>query len=46
MRKLASLLLALGLLIGVAGTAIANCGGDHADTTASSPTTSQPLPRT
>jgi hypothetical protein len=46
MRKLASLLLALGLLIGVAGTAIANCGGQHADTTATSPTTTQPLPRT
>ncbi len=46
MRKLASLLLALGLLVGVAGTAMAQCGGQHADSTASSPTTTQPLPRT
>ncbi len=44
MRKMATLLVALSLLLGVAGTALANCGGDHADT-ASPPPPTQPLPR-
>jgi hypothetical protein len=32
MRKVITLLLALGLLLGASGSALANCGGDHADT--------------
>ncbi len=37
MRTLIALALALGLLVGVAGTALANCGADHADTSAPAP---------
>ncbi len=37
MRTLIALSLALGLLVGVAGTALANCGADHADTSAPAP---------
>ena len=43
MRKLMTVLLALGLLMGVAGTALANCGATHADTSA--PSTQMPLPQ-
>jgi hypothetical protein len=38
------MLLALGLLLGVAGSALANCGADHADT--QTPPTQKPLPQT
>ena len=43
MRRLAALLLALGLVLGVAGSALANCGVEHADT---AKPTSQPQPQT
>jgi hypothetical protein len=43
MRALMSLVIALGLFLGAAGTASAECGGDHADT--AKPTTSKPLPQ-
>jgi hypothetical protein len=43
MRQLAALLLAFGLIVGVAGSALANCGADHADT---AKPTSQPQPQT
>jgi len=43
MRKVLSLVFALGLLLGVAGTALAACGGSHTD--ASTPPTTQPLPQ-
>jgi hypothetical protein len=32
MRMLFSLLLAIGLVVGVAGNSFANCGADHANT--------------
>ncbi len=32
MRKLVPVLLALGLLLGAAGSAMANCGADHTGT--------------
>ena len=44
MRKLFTLVLALGLLVGVAGSALANCGVDHANTGTSSP--EKPKPQT
>lgn len=37
MRKLVSLLLAFGLLLGVAGSALADCSPDHPTTTTPSP---------
>lgn len=43
MRALMPLLIALGLLLAVAGTTFANCGGDHTDT--ATPTTTRPLPQ-
>lgn len=43
MRKLVALMLALGLLLGVVGTALAECGGSHTDT--ATPTTQKPLPQ-
>ena len=43
MRALTPLLIALGLLLAVAGTTFANCGADHADT--AKPTTTRPLPQ-
>jgi len=43
MRKLVTMLLALGLLLGVAGSALANCGAGHTDT--AQPTTGKPLPQ-
>ncbi len=44
MRKLFTLVLALGLLLGVAGTALANCGVDHANT--GTPSSERPQPQT
>jgi hypothetical protein len=44
MRKVVTVLLALGLLLGVAGSALANCGANHTD--AAQPTTGKPLPQT
>ncbi len=44
MRKIVTLLLAFGLLLGVAGSAFANCGADHADTPA--PSTERPQTQT
>jgi hypothetical protein len=43
MRTLLSLVLALGLLLGIAGAAMAECSGDHTDT--ARPTTSKPQPQ-
>ena len=43
MRRLAALLLAFGLVLGVAGSALAQCGADHADT---AKPTSQSQPQT
>ena len=43
MRRLAALLLAFDLVLGVAGSALAQCGADHADT---AKPTSQPQPQT
>ena len=43
MRRLVTLMLALGLLLGVAGSALAECGGSHTDT--ATPTTQKPLPQ-
>jgi hypothetical protein len=44
MRRLVTLLLALGLLLGVAGSALADCGAGHTDT--ATPTTpGKPLPQ-
>ncbi len=40
MRKLFVFVLAAGLLVSVAGTALANCGADHAGT--ASPTSERP----
>ncbi len=44
MRRLMSLLIALGLLLAVAGTALAECSADHPDT--AKPTTTKPQPQT
>jgi hypothetical protein len=44
MRKIVTLLLAIGLLLGAAGSALANCGADHANTTA--PPTERPQSQT
>ena len=44
MRKVVTVLLALGLLLGAAGSALANCGANHTD--AAQPTTGKPLPQT
>jgi hypothetical protein len=44
MRKIVTLLLAFGLLLGVAGTALANCGATHADTPV--PSTERPPSQT
>ena len=43
MRALMPLLIALGLLLAVAGTTFAECGGSHTDT--ATPTTTKPLPQ-
>jgi hypothetical protein len=43
MRRLTAWLLAFGLVVGVAGSALANCGVEHADT---AKPTSQPQPQT
>lgn len=43
MRRLMTVLLALGLLLGVAGSALATCGASHGDT--ATPTTEKPLPQ-
>jgi len=40
MQKLLAFVVAFGLLVGVGGTALANCGADHADT--ASPTSGRP----
>jgi len=44
MRKLVTLLLALGLLLGVAGSSLADCGASHTDTVQPT-TTEKPLPK-
>jgi len=44
MRKLVTLVLALGLILGVAESALANCGASHADT--EKPTSQEPRPQT
>jgi hypothetical protein len=44
MRKFVSLLLAFGLVLSVAGSALANCGADHAGS--STPPTERPQPQT
>jgi hypothetical protein len=43
MRRIVTLFLALGLVLGVAGGAMAECGASHADSTKP---TSQPQPQT
>ena len=43
MRKLVSLVFALGLLLGIAGSALAECGGSHTDTATPAPT--KPMPQ-
>jgi hypothetical protein len=43
MRRLVTLMLALGLLLGVVGSTLAECGGSHTDT--ATPTTQKPLPQ-
>jgi hypothetical protein len=43
MRLLATLLVALSLLVGAAGVALAECGAGHTDTVNAPPT--QPLPQ-
>lgn len=44
MRRVVTVLFALGLLLGVAGSALAQCGASHSDT--AQPTTGKPLPQT
>jgi len=44
MRKVITLLLALGLLVGATGGALANCGAGHTDTP--SPSTGRPPAQT
>jgi hypothetical protein len=44
MRKLVTLLLTVGLLLGLAGSVLAECGPSHAGTP--TPTTEKPLPQT
>ncbi len=44
MRRVVTVLLALGLLLGAAGSALAQCGAGHTDT--AQPTTGKPLPQT
>ncbi len=44
MRLLMSLLIALAMFLGIAGTALAECGADHTDT--AKPTTTKPQPQT
>jgi hypothetical protein len=44
MRKLVTLVLAVGLLLGIAGNALANCGVDHANTP--TPSSERPKPQT
>jgi len=44
MRKVLTLVLAVGLLMGVAGSAFANCGVDHANT--GTPSSERPKPQT
>jgi hypothetical protein len=44
MRRFVTVLLALALLLGVAESALANCGAGHSDT--AQPTTGKPLPQT
>jgi hypothetical protein len=43
MRTLMSLVIALGLLLGIAGAALADCSADHPDT--ARPTTEKPQPQ-
>ncbi len=43
MRTLIHLVIALALLLGIAGVAVAECGPDHSDTPR--PTTTKPLPQ-
>ena len=42
MRRLVTLILALGLVLGVAGSALAECGASHADTAKPAPQQPQP----
>ncbi len=44
MRKIVTFVLAVGLLVGVAGSAFANCGVDHANT--GTPLSERPKPQT
>ena len=44
MRKLITLLFVVGLLMGVAGSALANCGASHTNT--ATPSSEQPKPQT
>ncbi len=43
MRRVVTVLFALGLLLGVAGSALAQCGASHTDT--AQPSTEKPLPQ-
>lgn len=43
MRRVMAVLLALGLLLAVAGSALAECGGSHTDT--ATPAPQKPLPQ-
>jgi len=42
MRKMLALLIALGLMLAVAGTALAECGTGHTDTAQPTPTKPPP----
>jgi hypothetical protein len=42
MQKMLSFLVALGLLLAIAGTALAECGSGHTDTAQPAPTKPQP----
>ncbi|MGE5849047.1 MAG: hypothetical protein ACM362_02830 [Candidatus Methylomirabilota bacterium] len=42
MRKMMALLMALGLMLTVAGTALAECGSGHTDTAQPTPTKPPP----
>jgi len=44
MRKLITLLLAFGLIVGVGSSALANCGADHPNT--ATPSSERPQPQT
>ncbi len=42
MRKMLGLLIALGLMLAISGTALAECGSGHTDTAQPAPTKPQP----